>query len=175
MLNFRIPNYWICSDSILYHLLFLQTFTMPGCSDTVSAVMTPRPGGRACVANRVTANTKFVSQYLLRIKPQGCENYGEAFRDASALVDKDQDTVIIFLCDGVSRDNGAASCISALRAQMEESLSLFCITLGPGVYNNNQTVKGTCCVSNVHALLVPLLIILFQISVLREMVKWSRH
>jgi len=85
-----------------------------------------------------------VQQYLVKIKPQGCENYGQAFRDAASLVDKDQDTVLIFLCDGISGDNGAASTVSALKAKMEDQLSLFCITLGPGVYNNNKTVKNIC-------------------------------
>ena len=108
--------------------------------------MTPSPHGLngAAAATRVTADTKFVRKYLLNIKPQGCENYGQAFRDADSLVDRSQDTVIIFLCDGYSNDNGASSTVQQLKDEMAEKLSLLCITLGPGVYNNNATVEGIC-------------------------------
>ena len=55
-----------------------------------------------------------------------------------------KETVVIFLCDGISRDNGASRITRNLATTMKKKFSLFCITLGPGTYNNNATVKGIC-------------------------------
>jgi len=124
---------------------FIDIRIQKGCSDTVSAITTPPSQSSGAVpARKVTANIDFVRDHLLKITPQGCENYGQGFRDAAKLVDKSQDTVIIFLCDGISRDNGAASTVQQLKDDMADKLCLFCITLGPGAYNNNKTVKDIC-------------------------------
>eukprot|EP01083_Nonionella_stella_P124111 374515_1 len=114
-----------------------------GCSDTVSAVMTPAYP-KAIAANRVRADTNFVRDYLLCFKPGANEDYGQAFRDAKSLVNKSEETVVIFLCDGYSRDKGASAVTRDLKHEMDKTFSLFCITLGPGAYNNNATVKGIC-------------------------------
>ena len=101
----------------------------------------------AKAAEREQANNArdFVKNYLLKYKPTGCENYGQAFKDAKSIIDETEDTVIIFLCDGQSADNGASSITKDLKASMGKKLSLFCITLGPGTYNNdNATVKAIC-------------------------------
>ena len=67
-----------------------------GCSDKVSVVMTPgRP--TAIAANRVKPDENFVKKYLLRFKPTGEENYGQAFRDAEALIDTKKETIVIFV------------------------------------------------------------------------------
>ena len=114
-----------------------------GYSDKVSAVMTPgRPG--AIAADRVIADKNFVKKYLLRFKPIGYENYGRAFGVAESLIDKTEETVVIFLCDGVSKDKKASTVTRDLAATMKKKFSLFCVTLGPGANQDNATVRGIC-------------------------------
>eukprot|EP01084_Bolivina_argentea_P129404 228556_1 len=109
---------------------FIDIRLQKGCSDLVSAVMTPaRP--EAYAAKRVKADKTFVQDYLLRFTPTGIENYGQAFGDTEKIINKSEQTVVIFLTDGESGDCGAATIVQALKSQMKKRLSLFCITLGP--------------------------------------------
>ena len=122
---------------------FINIRLHKGCSDKVSAVMTPgKP--TAIAANRVTADENFVKEYLLRFKPTGYENYGKAFKDAETLIDKTEETVVIFLSDGISKDKGASKVTKNLATTMKKKFSLFCVTLGPAANQNNATVKGIC-------------------------------
>ena len=130
---------------------FINIRLSNGCKDTVSAVMTPgylkKGDGDSCAviaAKRVIADENFVKDYLLKYLPRWNENYGAAFKSADTLIDKSEETVVIFLCDGISADNGAAAIAKNLKAQMNEKFSLFCLTLGPGTYNNNEVVKNIC-------------------------------
>ena len=92
--------------------------------------MSPPPTGGAVVAKNHAADVNFVKKNLLHIKPQGCEDYGQAFRDAVELVNRRKDTVMIFLTDGASNDNGAKDIVKKLKREMEDQLALFCMTLG---------------------------------------------
>jgi len=130
---------------------FVDIRISKGCNDTVSAIMTPPASeiGTSVAARRVTANVNFVKDYLLKIKPQGCEDYGQGFRDALGLVDATEDTVIIFLTDGQSSDEGASAMVKRKKQKLDEQFNLFCITLGPGTYSGgNSTVKGICNAAN---------------------------
>lgn len=138
------------SYSIIYiHIvsfLFLSIHT--GNCDTVSAVLTPR-NPTAYAAKRVKATNDFVRKYLLKYKfvsmLSSRENFGEAFYDASTLIDKDEDTVVIFCTDGNSNDNGAVERVKKLKSEMEDRLRLYCITLGPKNHKDgNSTVKAIC-------------------------------
>ena len=131
---------------------FIQIRMKKGCKDTISAVMTPgvrdrnsdKDSSAVKAAERVTADTNFVRNYLLSFTPNMNENYGAAFKLTDSLIDKSEETVVIFLCDGISADNGAAAVAKNLKSAMDKRFSLFCITLGPGCYNNNKTVKDIC-------------------------------
>ena len=120
---------------------FINVRLERGHHDTISAVMTP--GIRklsdfdqigVIAANRVKADKNFVEKYLLSFKHDGYENYGEAFKEAQSLIDKKEETVVIFLCDGISDDNGATEIVKNLKSSMRKRFSLFCITLGTGTY-----------------------------------------
>ena len=106
--------------------------------------MTPRKP-RAFAATKVKVTKDFVTKKLLQFKPVGTENYGDAFQDADSVVDRSQDTVIIFMTDGDAKDNGAKEIVQNWASQMKDKLRLFCITLGPQNYKNgNSTVKDIC-------------------------------
>lgn len=81
-------------------------------------------------ASRVIADSDFVKNYLLKYKPVTWEDYGAAFKAAKGVIDETEDTVIIFLCDGQSSDNGASNIAKKLKKTMGKKLTLFCITLG---------------------------------------------
>ena len=99
----------------------------------------------ANAALRIKADENFVKDYLLKYKPYGNEDYGQAFKDVKNVIGPTEETVVIFLCDGQSADNGASAITKELKTIMGKKLSLFCITLGPGTYyNDNETVKAIC-------------------------------
>lgn len=120
---------------------FIKIRVDKGCADTVSAVMFSPP---VVGARKVTADINFVRDYLLRYKATGGTNFGPAFEAAAKLVDKDQDTVMVFLTDGEASEDSARSVASNLKHEMGDKFSLFCITLGPRAHSNNATVRGIC-------------------------------
>ena len=87
---------------------------------------------------------KFVKKYLLKYKPMHSysANFGEAFADAESIIDPKEYTVIIFLTDGCSEDDGASEIVERLSKQMQDLLLLFCVTLGQNQNKKNKTVEN---------------------------------
>eukprot|EP00483_Globobulimina_turgida_P000912 UN00913 len=125
---------------------FLDVRLQKGCVDCVSALMF---NGHCTVAARMeNAEKDFVSNYLLKFTPTGGTNFGAAFNGAKDLVDDSQDSVVIFLTDGESSDNGSSNIVADLSNKLGKKFQLFCILLGNISERGNPVIEGICNAGN---------------------------
>eukprot|EP01084_Bolivina_argentea_P121150 214734_1 len=120
---------------------FIQVRYDNNCDDVISAVLFD---SNAQIASTKTPLTEtYVKDYLIKISAGGGTNFGKGFEKANTLINNyDEDTLVIFLTDGESKDDGASNVVSKWKKNMGDKLTLYCVVLGREP--NKSVVKRIC-------------------------------
>ena len=100
------------------------------CNDIITTILFD--GDATIATKKMSLSESFIQDNLIKYEPRGSTNFGAAFKKADTLIEYQENTVVIFLTDGHSNDNGASDTVSKWKQKMGDKLRLYCVGIGAG-------------------------------------------